>query len=84
MDGWTDARKKSIYLVLVQFQSGQVEMLGWFDASLHSHTAEFICEKLHHYVAMIGLAKLACVCSDNASNMKKGRQLVIKTPGCNH
>lgn len=82
VDGWTDINHKSIYAVVVMFPSDGKEFLYSIeDASAVHHTGTFVSNLLAEAVDAIGPHKICGIISDDASNMRKGRNDFVKREG---
>ena len=46
------------------------------DISEHSHTAEYISSVIEKVVVDIGVNRISAVVSDNASNVRKAREII--------
>ena len=52
------------------------------DLSDHSHTGEFIAEKIEDILVRVGVDKFSAIVSDNGSNVRKAREMIkSKYPG---
>ncbi|CAN0256161.1 unnamed protein product, partial [Phaeothamnion confervicola] len=77
-NGWTDRQGRSIIAVLAVTEQREVHVLSITDYSDSSHTGEFMAGIFTKAVRHIGPRKVAAICTDGASNMRKGRDLFVQ------
>ena len=93
VDGWSNCRMESIMGVNVVLGSTRQSIL-WDskDMSAESHTgermAEFITKQIKALEGPLNghppAKRVTMLCTDQAANMRKSRELVVKTEGLTH
>ncbi|CAK0733675.1 hypothetical protein CVIRNUC_000314 [Coccomyxa viridis] len=84
LDSWTDNRGHSVYTSNIVFPDRQIAQWACEDVSPESHTGEFLRDLTLKYIKEIGRELVGALVTDDAANIKKGRRLVVETPGCTH
>ena len=76
LDGWTSPNGNSIYSFMILTPTHNRFLYTLNDFSAHSHTTEFLADKIDRILNEIGCDKFAAIVTDNASNVKLARQII--------
>lgn len=76
LDGWTSGAHKSIwnFTILTPHRKEYLHTLS--DLSIDSHTSKFLAERIKEVINIVGKEKFSAIVSDNASNVKKAREMI--------
>src|SRR5579864_9116528 len=66
----------SVYAYILILPSGKEYLYSLEDLSLHSHTAEYISQKILEVINAVGPKKFSSIVSDNAATMVKAKKIV--------
>lgn len=80
-DAWTSVAGSSIVAVTLTQHSGESYLLDLIDASRERHTAEYLAEIIINSLRAkeVPLKRINCLVTDEASNMKKARELICSS-----
>lgn len=87
MDGWSTRRMTSDISVNVTTNEGDVHLISHSNASREKHDFKYLAKVwMNALLSFFGakLMLLVCIASDNASNMKKTRNEILKKPEFKH
>lgn len=80
-DGWTSGAGSSLIAIVITLHSGESFLLDLIDASTTRHTSEYFADLVINSLRShkIDEAKLNCLVTDEASNMKKAREMICSS-----
>jgi len=73
-DGWTDVSRNRLINVIAH--APKPMLYNTIDATMDSHTGEYICKVIAEQIKKIGARKVIALVTDNAANMKKAWRLL--------
>ncbi len=78
LDGWTSPRGQSLYAFVLITKDRKEYLYSVQNLSNHSHTGNFLAEKIIEIIKDVGAERFAGIVSDNASTMVMAKRLVNK------
>ena len=75
-DGWTSHTHRSIWNFIIMTPKRKEYLYQLSDISDLSHTAECISSIIEKVIIDIGVNRISAVVSDNASNVRKAREII--------
>jgi hypothetical protein len=85
VDGWSDARKRSIYGSNIMVPPERsVYLLDLQEVSLESHTAVYLSGLFASIIDKAGRDRVAALVTDNAASCKLARKLLVAKPEFSH
>jgi hypothetical protein len=73
-DGWSDINRISLIAYNVIVEGTAFFYRGKYDGK--SHTGMYLADELNHLIQIVGEQRIAAVCTDSASNNKKGWKIL--------
>ncbi len=76
LDGWTNSRGQSLYEFVLITKDQKEYLYSVQNLSNHSHTGNFLAEKIIEIIKDIGAERFVGIVSDNASTIVMAKRLV--------
>jgi Protein of unknown function (DUF 659) len=78
LDGWSSAKNRSLWNFIILTSEHKEYMYCLSDFTDYSHTGDFLAGKIEDILNKVGPEKFSAICSDNASNVKLARSIIVK------
>ena len=78
LDGWTSLNSKSIYNFVISTSDHKQYLYSLRDLSASHHIEEFLASEIKTILNKVGPDKFKAIVTDNGSNVKLARDLIVK------
>ncbi|GBB83399.1 hypothetical protein RclHR1_10110011 [Rhizophagus clarus] len=78
LDRWSSAKNRSLWNFIILTPQRKEYLYYLSDFTDYSHTGEFLARKIDNILNKVDPEKFSAICSDNASNVKLARSIIVK------
>ncbi|CAB4440154.1 unnamed protein product [Rhizophagus irregularis] len=78
LDGWSSAKNRSLWNFIILTPECKEYMYCLSNFTDYSHTGDFLAGKIEDILNKVGPEKFSAICSNNASNVKLARSIIVK------